>query len=189
MEAQTSLEKLRELSGTTKQGTTLLGSVSSSQSDGVFGTRKRSGSTSRIIDHKEPLILHVVMEDRLQHYVVCYGYDRDKFIVGDPAKGITTYTKEELESVWKSKTCLTLTPNDNFVRTKTQSKNKKQWFLKLLKEDYRLISFSVLLGLAIAILGMAMAIFSQKLIDDILPSKDFHKTHYGHCSRWVFVID
>ena len=33
-----SLEKLRELSGTTKQGTTLLGSVSSSQSVGVFGT-------------------------------------------------------------------------------------------------------------------------------------------------------
>ena len=76
MVAQTSLEKLRELSGTTKQGTTLLGSVSSSQSVGVFGTWKRSGSTSRIIDHKEPLILHVVMEVRLQHYVVCYGFDR-----------------------------------------------------------------------------------------------------------------
>ena len=173
-----SLEKLRELSGTTKQGTTLLGLYQAANQLG-FSALGNEADLQAVIDHKEPLILHVVMEDRLRHYVVCYGFDRDKFIVGDPAKGITTYTKEELESVWKSKTCLTLTPNDNFVRTKTQSKNKKQWFLKLLKEDYRLISFSVLLGLAIAILGMAMAIFSQKLIDDILPSKDFTKLITG----------
>jgi len=173
-----SLEKLRELSGTTKQGTTLLGLYQAANQLG-FSALGNEADLQAVIDHKEPLILHVVMEVRLQHYVVCYGFDRDKFIVGDPAKGITTYTKEELETVWKSKTCLTLTPNDNFVRTKTQSKNKKQWFLKLLKEDYRLISFSVLLGLAISILGMAMAIFSQKLIDNILPSKDFNKLITG----------
>lgn len=94
-------------------------------------------------------------------------------------KGISTYTKEELETIWISKTCLTLTPNDNFVKTETQNKNKKQWFLKLLKEDYRLISFSVVLGSGIALLGMVMAIFSQKLIDDILLSKDFTKLITG----------
>ncbi len=35
------------------------------------------------------------------------------------------------------------------------------------------------MGLGIAILGMAMAIFSQKLIDNILPSKDFNKLITG----------
>ena len=172
------LEKLRELSGTTKQGTTLLGLFQAANQIG-FLAEGNEADLQAIIDHKEPLILHVVIEERLQHYVVCYGYRNDKFIIGDPGKGITTYTKEELESIWKSKTCLTLTPNKNFVKTEAQSKNKKKWFLKLLKEDYRLISFSVLLGLGIAILGMAMAIFSQKLIDDILPSKDFTKLITG----------
>ena len=172
------LEKLRELSGTTKQGTTLLGLYQAANKLG-FTAQGNEADIQAIIDHKEPLILHVVIEERLQHYVICYGYEKDKFIIGDPAKGITTYTKEQLEQIWKSKTCLTLTPNDNFVKTETQNKNKKQWFLKLLKEDYRLISFSVLLGLGIAILGMAMAIFSQKLIDDILPSKDFNKLITG----------
>ena len=172
------LEKLRELSGTTKQGTTLLGLYQAANKLG-FAAQGNEADIQAIIDHKEPLILHVVIEERLQHYVICYGYEKDKFIIGDPAKGITTYTKEQLEQIWKSKTCLTLTPNDNFVKTETQNKNKKQWFLKLLKEDYRLISFSVLLGLGIAILGMAMAIFSQKLIDDILPSKDFNKLITG----------
>nr|WP_316930049.1 peptidase domain-containing ABC transporter [Siansivirga zeaxanthinifaciens] len=144
-----------------------------------FSAQGSEADIRAVIDHKEPLILHVVIEERLRHYVVCYGYEDNKFIIGDPAKGITTYTKEQLETIWKSKTCLTLTPNDSFVKAETQTQNKKQWFLKLLKEDYRLISFSVLLGLGIAILGMAMAIFSQKLIDDILPSKDFTKLITG----------
>jgi len=172
------LEKLRELSGTTKQGTTLLGLYQAANKLG-FTAQGNEADIQAVIDHNEPLILHVVIKERLQHYVVCYGYEKDKFIIGDPAKGISTYTKEELETIWISKTCLTLTPNDNFVKTETQNKNKKQWFLKLLKEDYRLISFSVVLGSGIALLGMVMAIFSQKLIDDILPSKDFNKLITG----------
>jgi ATP-binding cassette subfamily B protein len=173
-----SLEKLRELSGTTKQGTTLLGLFQAANQLG-FTARGNEADIQAVIDHKEPLILHVVIEERLQHYVVCYGFKEDKFIIGDPARGVTTYTKEELENIWQSKTCLTLTPNSDFVKTETQKNNKKQWFLKLVKEDSKLISFGIVLGLGIAVLGMAMAIFSQKLIDDILPSKDFTKLITG----------
>lgn len=177
-EGSNSLEKLREISGTTKQGTTLLGLYQAANQLG-FTAQGNEADLQAIIDHKEPLILHVVIEERLQHYIICYGYQNNKFIIGDPAKGIIYLTKEELEVIWKSKSCLTLTPNDSFVKSKSQDKNKKEWFLKLVKEDSKLISFSVLLGLGIAILGMAMAIFSQKLIDDILPSKDFNKLITG----------
>ena len=172
------LEKLRELSGTTKQGTTLLGLYQVANQIG-FTAEGNEADIQAIIDHKEPVILHVLIENQLQHYLVCYGYEKGKFIIGDPAKGIVTYTKEELEKVWQSKACLTLTPNEHFIKTETQNKNKKQLFINLLKEDYRLISFSVVLGLGIAVLGMAMAVFSQKLIDDILPSKDFTKLLTG----------
>ncbi|MBT8244639.1 MAG: peptidase domain-containing ABC transporter [Winogradskyella sp.] len=173
-----SLEKLRELSGTTKQGTTLLGLYQAANALG-FDAQGNEADIQAVIDHGEPLILHVVIEEKLQHYVVCYGYEKDKFIIGDPAKGITTYTKDALEKIWVSKTCLTLTPNASFIKAETKTKDKKEWFMSLLKEDYRLIGFSILLGLGIAILGMAMAIFSQKLIDDILPSKDFKKLVTG----------
>ncbi|WP_340155370.1 cysteine peptidase family C39 domain-containing protein [uncultured Winogradskyella sp.] len=177
-ESSNSLEKLREISGTTSQGTTLLGLYQAANQLG-FTAQGNQADLQAIIDHKEPLILHVVIEEHLQHYIICYGYQNNKFIIGDPAKGIIYLTKEELEAIWKSKSCLTLTPNDSFIKSKSQDKNKKEWFLKLVKEDSKLISFSVLLGLGIAILGMAMAIFSQKLIDDILPSKDFNKLITG----------
>ena len=90
-----------------------------------------------------------------------------------------TTDKEKVERIWKSKTCLTLTPNEDFIKEKQTRQDKKVWFLELLRQDYNLLGFSILLGLAIAGLGMVMAVFSQKLIDEILPSKDFNKLITG----------
>lgn len=173
-----SLENLRELSGTNKQGTTLLGLYQAASELG-FEANGCEADIQAVIDHKEPLILHVVIDERLQHYVVCYGYENNKFIIGDPSKGITSYTKEELEKVWKSKTCLTLKPTEKFVKSDVVIKSKKQWFLNLLKEDSQLLGISIVIGVGVAILGMAMAVFSQKLIDDILPSQNTQKLVTG----------
>lgn len=173
-----SLEKLRELSGTTRQGTTLLGLYQTANEIG-FEAKGNKADIQALIDHEEPLILHVLIEEKLQHYVICYGYDNNQFIIGDPGKGIANYTKEELEKIWISKTCLTLTPNENFIRATETKKSKKEWFLKLLKEDKQLLIISIILGIGIAVLGMAMSVFSQKLIDDILPSQNTNKLISG----------
>lgn len=47
--------------------------------------------------------------------------------------------------------------------------------MNLIKEDYDLLGISVVFGIAISVLGLVMAVFSQKLIDNILPSKDLQK--------------
>lgn len=172
------LEKLRELSGTNKQGTTLLGLYQAANNLG-FTANGNEADIQALIDHGQPLILHVLIENRLQHYMVCYGFKNNSFIIGDPAQGIVHYTKEELEAIWASKTCLTLLPNAAFIKASDHRLGKRQWFLDLLKADHKLLGFSILLGLGIAALGMAMAIFSQKLIDDILPSKDLAKLITG----------
>ena len=177
-EGSNSLEKLRELSGTTKQGTTLLGLYQTANKVG-FNAQGNEADIQALIDHKQPLILHVLIEEKLQHYVVCYGYRNEKFIIGDPAKGILLLSREELQKIWVSKTCLTLYPNENFVKTSDKKQSKKVWFIKLLREDKKLLSISIVLGIGIAMLGMAMSVFSQKLIDDILPSKNTQKLIFG----------
>jgi ATP-binding cassette subfamily B protein len=68
-EGNNSLEKLRELSGTTKQGTTLLGLYQASNQLG-FTSQGNEADIQAIIDHKEPLILHVEIEERLLHYLL-----------------------------------------------------------------------------------------------------------------------
>lgn len=68
-----SLEKLREISGTTKQGTTLLGLYQGANKIG-FEAEGKEADINAIIEHGEPLILHVLIDKKLQHYLVCYGF-------------------------------------------------------------------------------------------------------------------
>ncbi len=172
------LEKLRKISGTNTQGTTLLGLYQASNQIG-FEANGCEADIQALIDHGEPVILHVLLEERLQHYIVCYGYENNQFIVGDPAKGITTYTAEEIEKIWVEHKCLTLRPSANFILSENLSTAKKEWIIRLIKEDYSLLGISLALGIGVAVLGMVMAIFSQKLVDDIIPSNDAKKLIAG----------
>jgi ATP-binding cassette subfamily B protein len=174
-----SFEKLRELSGTTPQGTTMLGLFQAAKVFGFDAEGYRS-STESLKKHGAPVILQLKVEKKSDHYVVCYDYDEKKgFLIGDPAKGVCYIMEKELDQLWVSKNCLILSPNQYFVSTKEVAKKQKKYFVKLLKEDYKLLTFSVIIGVFVAGLGMAMSIFSQKLIDDILPSHKINKLISG----------
>jgi ABC-type bacteriocin/lantibiotic exporter with double-glycine peptidase domain len=174
-----SLEKLRELSGTTQQGTTLLGLYQVSNQLGFIAEGFQTNIRT-LVEFEQPSIIHVTIENQLQHYLVCYHYDNKKgFLIGDPAKGIYYLSASELNEVWASKKCLTLDPTDTFEKSVTSKNNKRKWFIDLIKQDDKLLWISVLLGVFIACLGMAMSIFSQKLIDDILPSHKITKLVSG----------
>ncbi len=168
-----SLETLREKSGTSKTGTTLLGLYQCANEIG-FDAEGCEADINALIEHGEPVILHVVIDQKYEHYVICYSYDssgNSEFCIGDPAKGIEYWTKEELEKIWISKTCLTLKPNEHFRKAKQTSKEKVQWLKNLISKDREAIFTIIVLGVIFTLLGMSMSVFSQKLIDDILPKR------------------
>lgn len=173
-----SLEKLRELSGTNKLGTTLLGLFQAANNLG-FDAEGFQADVPSLIEHGSPIILHVIIDNRLNHYVIYFGYEKGKFIIGDPAKGIVYYDEEQLLKIWVEKKCLTLKTNSQFKKETSAKKLKNKFLFHLIKEDYPLLGMSLFLGLGISILGMSMAIFSQKLIDDLLPSNDANKLIVG----------
>jgi ATP-binding cassette subfamily B protein len=172
-----SLERLRELSGTTKEGTTLLGLYQAANTLGLEAEGCEA-DVEALIEHGQPVILHVVMEGNLQHYVVCFppsfadSYSEGAFVVADPVKGILAYSDEELKKIWTSGKCLTVKPTERLQPVKIQQQAKKKWLLDLIQEDWGLLATASALGLGMALLGMVMAVFSQKLIDDILPSRN-----------------
>ncbi|MDZ7900744.1 MAG: hypothetical protein U5N85_22290 [Arcicella sp.] len=51
--------------------------------------------------------------------------------------------------------------------------------MKLVEEDYTILGISTGLGIITAGLGISTAIFSQKLIDDILPKHDTKRLWVG----------
>ena len=178
----TSFDNLRKLSGTNITGTTLLGLYQAANQCG-FAADGCEADMAVLIEHDSPCILHVVIDEKINHYLICFGTNSQqgepKFVMGDPAKGIAYYTQKELDKIWQSKACLILKPNNTFKIETAIKAEKKKWLLQLVKDDVTLLSISAALGIGIAVLGISMAIFSQRLIDDIIPKSNFLKLNLG----------
>lgn len=184
------LENLRRISGTNSTGTTLLGLYQASKECG-FNSEGCEADMKALAEHGAPVILHLLLENKLQHYVVCYSTKQTKnglhFIIGDPAKGIIHLSEKELDGMWQSKTCLTLSPNNNFIKASFIKKEKIKWIKNLIGEDAPLLGIATAIGIAIAILGLSMVFFSQRLIDDNLSKEKLAKIKPWHCSSHFFI--
>lgn len=190
-----SLEQLREESGTTKHGTTLLGLYQACPALHLKAEAMEAEGVHNLSEVEFPVLLHVVIDEKLQHYVVCYGQvakassgEGDNYIIGDPGKGIVHYTKAELEKIWQSKTLLTLQPTKNFVKTEKIKADKRTWLKNLVEEDLPLLLIALVIGVIITVLAMTTAIFSQRLIDDILPAKDGPRLLLGLGSLVILLL-
>ena len=172
------LERLREMSGTTKQGTTLLGLYQACD-DLDLEAGAFEADMENLLDLDEPCILHVIKDERLQHYVVCYGYDGTHLWIGDPASGVSKMTPDEIDEIWQSRALLLLEPGEDFETEEDRRSKRWSWLWSLVKQDVNILFLSAALGLVISILGLSGAIFSQKLIDNILPSESYVKLTVG----------
>ena len=187
-----SRERLRELSGTSVQGTSLLGLFQTAQSLGFAAEGLEAEGVHNLSELEGPAILHVVLDERLQHYVVYYPNpsatadrpegrrgEQEKHIIGDPGRGVVMMTDGELEAIWKSKALLTLTPTAQFIRTAQNRQTQWEWLKALIRDDVPLLAIAAGLGVVVALLGLSMALFSQKLLDDILPKQNTEKLTLG----------
>lgn len=191
-----SLERLRELSGTTVSGTTLAGLREAARKLGFDAEGHKADSLANLKEAVgAPVILHTTIREehpmhQLEHYVVCYGWDpgRQCFLIGDPARGGSTYTEAALAAVWPSRVLLTLKPNASFQTQASASRLKRQWLLQMLRADVPLLLLATGLGVITAALSLSTAIFSQKLIDKILPAHDMRRLWTGLGLLFVLLV-
>jgi ABC-type bacteriocin/lantibiotic exporter with double-glycine peptidase domain len=166
------LEKIRDLSGTSADGTTMLGLYQAAQHAGFSAEGLQADDIRSLIDLQAPVIIHVILEGALHNFFVYYGYntDQENFIIGDPKHGIVNYSLPELESVWQTKSLLRLTPNENFVKKVIKKASKKRFLLSLIQDDLNTLFLTTFLSLIISFIGFSIAFFSQELIDNTFPT-------------------
>ncbi|MDR0437304.1 MAG: peptidase domain-containing ABC transporter [Bacteroidales bacterium] len=171
-------EKLISTSGTSVTGTTLLGLYQAANTIGL----KAEGFEAEINDLKSlehPAILHFTLPDGLEHYVVCFGYQNGAFLIGDPAKKMIKMSEQEVSALWKNKKLLLIQSTEQFRTEDDIGKHKKAWLKELLTPDISILSVVAGLGLIVAVAGISLAVFSQQLIDQILPTKEHQKLWMG----------
>jgi len=131
-----------------------------------------------------PAILHIIKNKDFLHFIVCYAYhqDTDSFLISDPGElNIKQYAASELDALWQSKALLLL-KSSPALRQNPRSDTlgyKLRWLYGFAKPDFDLLFVSFIMGVFISGLGLSVAVFSQKLIDHILPDKDSLKLFVG----------
>lgn len=184
-EGSASLELLRFMSGTSKRGTTLLGLNKAALEMGFDAEGLEADNIESLTELKGPAILHLILDNKLQHYVVFYGFARNPnigkavrsrcLLIGDPARGIQYLDADEIDKSWHTKSLLGLTPNSNFIKSVDSGKQRKRWITELVRMDIPILIVSLVIGIFVALLGLSTAIFSQRLIDEILPEGNERK--------------
>lgn len=176
-----SFERLRELSGTSITGTTMLGLLQAANEVGVEAEGFEADLPS-LQACTDLCVLHIVKDQQLLHYVVYYGYDAkaDTYLIGDPASPVLEkWSEEKLLAVWQSKALLLLKKKAAPETETVAQTGQWAWIRSLVEEDTALLSIALVMGVVLAVLGLATAIFSQQLLDSILPDADRERLFIG----------
>jgi ABC-type bacteriocin/lantibiotic exporter with double-glycine peptidase domain len=183
-------EELRQSTGTTIYGATMLGIKHAASVVGL-NCEGYKASIESLSESKSPAILHVVVEGNRQHFIVVFpvnSLNHGRFIVGDPAVGVQEMSAEDIEPIWQTKSLLLLDPSEKFVQKEEYVKEQLSWFAGLVKSDIRTFIGIAFLGVIIAFLNLAQAVFYQRLLDDILPNRNWSKLMTGVSLLFVLML-
>jgi ATP-binding cassette, subfamily C, bacteriocin exporter len=166
-----SLSTIKEFSGTSKDGATFLGLKHAANYFGLTG-EGYEGDLLSLMEINSPSILHFSFDTLQNHYVVCFGYDKDRFHLVDPAIGYLTMNKSDLEKMWVSQKLLLVELTEMFKKKEDVISEQRKWIIKLLLQNKQNLLLIVLMGSILTILNLTTAVFTQKLVDEILPKKE-----------------
>ncbi len=158
--------RIRQAAGTDKLGTSALGLIRAFESIGMSAKGIKCNG-----DHLNqiplPVIAHLVLKNKLQHYVVIYGVSKRKVRIMDPATGkFETMPREAFELLW-SGVLIISAPGAEYQPSEKHISNRKR-FLYLLKPHQHIL-FQAIVGAALyTLLGFSTSVYIQKLTDYII---------------------
>lgn len=158
--------RIRQIAGTDKQGTSALGLVRAFEAIGMTakGVRCKAESLHHI---PFPAIAHMVLSNKLHHYVVIYGVSERKVKIMDPATGrIEKWERKKFEQQW-SGILIISAPGGTFQPTGKEITNRKR-FLYLMKPHRRIFVQAIIGAMLYTLLGFSTSVYIQKLTDYII---------------------
>lgn len=160
------VSRIRQLASTDKKGTNLLGMIEAAKAIG-FDARGVRGEMQSLSQIPKPAIAHVVVKEVLHHYVVIYEVTVKHIQVMDPGDGLLhQYSFEEFRKIW-SGVLLLLWPGNTFNIGDSRISSASRF--RALIHPHRKILVQALFGALIyTILGLATAIYVQKIVDYVL---------------------
>lgn len=162
------LQKMRDLCGTDRVGTNLLGLVGAAENLG-FSARAVKGPYDALPDVPLPAIVHVVTEQGLGHFVVLHRLTKTGVVVADPASGIEQLSEGEFCKKWTGYV-LILAPGADGAAAAIETVSLKPWrrLLRLLRPHTPILAEAFVAALLMTALGIMTSFFIGHLVDSVL---------------------
>ncbi|MBL7889695.1 MAG: peptidase domain-containing ABC transporter, partial [Bacteroidia bacterium] len=166
-----SLQQIRELTSTTREGSSLLGLSEAAEKIG-FRTLAVKVTYEKL---KEDAPLPCIAHWNQSHFVVIYKIKKDTVYLADPAHGLLKYNKEDFLKSWKSDVndgiLLLLEPTPEFYSENSsnalkESKPKGFSFLFQYLFRYKKLLIQLIIGLlAGSLLQLVFPFLTQSIVD------------------------
>ncbi len=166
------ISSCRELVGAGEQGTTLLGLKRGAES---LGFNTRAVQISLEVLHKQALTFPAIIHWQGYHWVVLYGKQGKKYVIGDPAVGVLYLEEKDLILGWKGGITLLLEPDPTRFYDRQDEADKIvgiRKFLRRVSPQTPIIFQALLLNTFLGILSLATPFLMQILTDDVLVRGD-----------------
>lgn len=164
-----SVAKLRDVMGTDKNGTNIVGILKGLEYSGFDS--KAVKVEDRKIDNSVsfPLIAHIQTKENLLHYVVVHNVTKKSIIISDPAIGIKKYTHEKFSEIWTGILIL-IDTKKNFEK-RNENDNSLMRFFYVLKNQKSLLWNIFLTSMLYTFLGIISSFYFKFLVDYVLKDK------------------
>jgi len=161
------LEHMRQLAGTDRIGTNLVGMIQGAERLG-FMAKAVKGPFEVLPRAPLPAIAHVRTKEGLGHFVVLHRVTKKSVIVADPACGVVKQSPEEFKAAWTG--YLLLLAPDQAGPRRIGGEVLSPWrrFLGLLGCHTGLLVEAVFCAILMTILGVSTSYFVQHLVDSVL---------------------
>ena len=160
------IARIRQYASTDKKGTNVLGMIEAAQKLG-FEAKGVRGDVESLSKIPLPAIAHIIVKERLHHYVVIYKVTKTEITIMDPGTG--KLRKRELKDFLKEWTgvLVLLLPDESFKPANEKvSVLKRFWFLL---KPHKFVLLQALVGsIVYTLLGLSTSIYIQKITDHVL---------------------
>jgi ATP-binding cassette subfamily B protein len=161
------LEQMRELAGTDRIGTNLLGMLQAAERMG-FMAKAVKGNYDVLPKAPLPAIAHVRTPEGLGHFVVLHRVGKAGVVIADPAKGIVKMSAAEFKATWTGYLLLLAPEQSGPRRVGAEPLSPWRRFLGLLAGHTGLLAEGVFCAILMTVLGVSTSYFVQHLVDSVL---------------------
>lgn len=160
------IARIRQYACTDKKGTNVLGMIEAAQKLG-FQAKGVKGKFESLLKIPMPAIAHVIIQERLHHYVVIYEVTDKHVVVMDPAFGkFEKKTHDEFQQIWSGVLVLLL-PDETFETGNTKESVLGRFWQLI--QPHKSVMIQALFGALIyTVLGLSSSVYMQKIVDNVL---------------------